>query len=332
MEYRVLGSTGLAMSEVGFGTWPIGGTKARNDYGVVDDEQAIQAIRHALGLGITVFDTAPAYGFGRGEEVLARGLGSARKDVVIVTKCAVQWDDTNQTWLRLSTYGEIVMSAEASLRRLKTDYIDVLLRHLPDPDRSPEEPMRAFEDLKRAGKVRYAGVSNFSLEQLKSYLDVGPVNAQQVSIHMFDRRMEADMLAFCHEQGVGVMAFGSLAHGLLTGTFTAETRFETKDWRSTGDSFGLPLFKEGNFQRNVAVVERLKEFARERGHTVAQLAVAWVLRRPEVSVALTGARRPEEIDDNAGGTGWTLSKPELNEIESIMLDAAGTAPEPDLAV
>jgi aryl-alcohol dehydrogenase-like predicted oxidoreductase len=132
MEERSFGRHALKSSALGFGTWPIGGSVKPGDYGRIDENDAIQAIRHALGLGITLFDTAPAYGFGRAEEILAEALGSDRKDVSVVTKCGVQWDDTNKTWLRISTYGEIVMSAESSLRRLKTDYLDLLLIHLPD--------------------------------------------------------------------------------------------------------------------------------------------------------------------------------------------------------
>ncbi len=326
MEYRNLGTTDLKVSAIGFGLWPIGGTTTHG-YGTVDDQEAITAIRRALEIGINLFDTAPAYGNGRGEQILAEALGPRRKEAIIVTKCGVPWSEEKQNWLRNSSYEEITQSAEASLKALRTDMIDLLLIHWPDPDRPAEIPMRAFADLKRAGKIRYAGVSNFSIEQIREYLRCGPLVAQQVGYHMFDRRMEPEMLPFCLEQGIGVMAYGSLAHGLLTGTFTADAKFGPKDWRASGYAFGLPIFKGENLARNVAVVERLKAFAQGLGWTMPQLALAWVLRQPAISVALTGARKPAEIEDNARTTEHKLTAQEIAAIEEILKDAAGTTPD-----
>ena len=326
MEYRKLGNTDLEVSALGFGLWPIGGTTSHG-YGTVDDQEAIRAIQEALDLGVTLFDTAPAYGNGRGEEILGDALAGRRDEAVIVTKAGVPWSEEEQTWLRDSSYAEITQSAETSLQRLQTDVIDVLLIHWPDPDTPFEEPMRAFADLKEAGKVRYVGVSNFSIEQMRECLKYGPLNAQQVGYNMFDRRMENEMLPFCLEHGIGVMTYGSLAHGLLTGTFSANKEFDAADWRSHGNIFGLPLFKRGNFEKNIQVVERLKELAESRGKTMVQLAIAWILRQPAVSVALTGARSRREIEENIGGTDWVLEDEDLAKIEEILEDAAGTTPE-----
>jgi aryl-alcohol dehydrogenase-like predicted oxidoreductase len=327
MEYRNLGNTGLQVSAIGFGMWPIGGTHSVGGYGAVDEQAAIQAIQHALELGITLFDTAPAYGNGRGEEILAQALGDRRKDVVIVTKAGIPWNEGSRTFERNSTYQEIVQSAEASLRRLQSDVIDILLIHWPDPKTPFAEPMQALADLQQAGKVRYVGVSNFSIDQLNQCLAHGSLAAQQIGYHMFDRRMEGEMLPFCAQQGIGIMAYGSLAHGLLTGAFTPETKFDALDWRASGKAFGLPIFREGNLAQNVAVVEQLRAIAQAHGKSVAQLAIAWVLRQPAVSVALTGARRAQEIADNAGGTGWTLGETDLAAIEQILTGAAGTTPD-----
>jgi aryl-alcohol dehydrogenase-like predicted oxidoreductase len=328
MEDRVqvttLGENGLRASRLGFGMWPIGGTKELGDYGVVDDREAIAAIRRALDLGVTLFDTAPAYGEGRAETILGQALGGRSKDVAIVTKCAVHWDWDTSLWVTDSTRDEIVRSAEASLSRLGRDVLDVLLIHVPDPSIAAEEPMRAFEELKQSGKIRYAGVSNFSLAQLEEYRQHGPIDAIQVGYHLFDRRMEAEMLPLAEREGIGVMIYGSLAHGLLTGAWKPDHRFDPKDWRAAGDSFGLPLFTEQNLPRNIAVVDRLKALAAETGHTVAQLAIAWVLRNSAVDIALTGARQPREIEDNVGGVDWTLDPALLGQIETIMADAAGT--------
>ena len=234
-------------------------------YGTVDDDQAKAAIRRALDLGVTLFDTAPAYGNGRGEQILAEALGSRRKDAIIVTKCGVPWSEEKKNWLRNSSYEEITTSADNSLRALGTDYIDLLLIHWPDPETPFEVPMRAFADLVASGKVRYVGVSNFSKDQILACLQFGSLAAHQVGYNMFDRRMEPEMLPFCQEKGIGVMAYGSLAHGLLTGTFTSETKFGEKDWRARGNLFGLPLMAPGNFAKNLAVVEQLKGVARDAG-------------------------------------------------------------------
>ena len=325
MEYRKFGKTDLKTSALGFGLWPIGGTTTHG-YGTVDDAEAIAAIRHAMQAGVTLFDTAPAYGNGRGEEILAQALGPRRKDVVIVTKCAVPWSEEKKTWVPNSSYEEITTSAEVSLKALQTDYLDLLLIHWPDPNTPFEVPMRAFADLLQAGKVRYVGVSNFSEEQIKECQKYGPLAAQQVGYNLFDRRREPEMLPFCEQQGIGVMAYGTLAHGLLTGTMTADTQFAPNDWRARGNLFGLPLLTPENLPRNLAVVDRLKAFAQGHGKTLTQLAVAWVIRKPVVSVALTGARRPAEIEENVGGTAWKLSSQDLAEIEEIMRGAAGTEP------
>jgi aryl-alcohol dehydrogenase-like predicted oxidoreductase len=332
VDMATLGSSGIPTSRLGFGMWPIGGTKERNDYGEVDDQQALAAIRRALDLGVTLFDTAPAYGEGRAEVLLGEGLAGSDRQATVVTKCAVHWSWDEEKWVTDSSRDAIIRSAEQSLVRLRRDVIDVLLIHVPDPAVGPDEPMRAFEELKAAGKVRGVGVSNFSLAQLEAYRAIGPIDVIQVGYHLFDRRMEREMLPYAKQHGIGVMTYGSLAHGLLTGTWTANQTFAKSDWRAAGDSFGLPLFTEANLPRNVAVVERLKEVAARSGHTVAQLAIAWALLNPTVDVALAGARQPSEIEDNADGVAWRLGDDVVAEIEAIMKDAAGTSVEGEYVV
>lgn len=322
MEYRKFGATDLEVSAIGFGTWPIGGTFTEQGYGGVDDQEAIAAIRHALDLGITCFDTAPAYGLGRAEELLARALGSDRSRVVLVTKCGIPFVPEEKRFGRNSTYAHIVQSAEESLQRMQTTYLDVLLIHWPDPSTPIEETMRALTDLRQSGKVRYVGVSNFSVSQVEQAQASCSLAVQQIGYNLFDRRRESE-LSWLREHGIGVMAYGPLAHGLLTGTFTADTTFQEQDWRATGKAFGLPIFERENFIQNVAVVDRLKALARENGRSVAQLAIAWVLRRPEVTTALIGARKPSEIDDSALAADWRLSPADLDRIEEIMRGAAG---------
>jgi aryl-alcohol dehydrogenase-like predicted oxidoreductase len=324
MDTRAFGTSELRTSAIGFGTWPIGGTSVKSGYGGVDDREAIAAIRRAVDLGITCFDTAPAYGLGRAEEVLAEALGERRKDVVVVTKCGIPYLPEEQRFGRDATYDHVLQSAEESLRRLRTDYLDLLLIHWPDEATPAEETMRALVELRDSGKARYIGVSNFSPQQMADCLEYGPLHANQVGYNLFDRRYEKDTFAFCQEHGIGVMAYGPLAHGLLAGQFTEETTFGERDWRADGSIFGLPLFTPENFVRNVRVVERLKAFAAERGSTVAQLALAWVLRHPAVSVALVGARKASEIETAVPALEWQLDEDDLAAIEVIMADAAGT--------
>ena len=323
MEEREFGRSGLRTSAIGFGTWPIGGTFVKEGYGGVDDREAIAAIRRAVDLGITCFDTAPAYGLGRAEEILAEALGPRRKDVVVVTKCGIPFVPEERRFGRNATYDHIIKSAEESLRRLRTDYLDLLLIHWPDEGTPAEETMRALNELHRSGKARSIGVSNFSPEQMADCLRHGPLHAEQVGYNLFDRRREGETFAFCREHGIGIMAYGPLAHGLLTGQFSEETTFGEQDWRAGGKAFGLPIFERENLIRNVRVVEQLKGFAAERGYTVAQLALAWVLRRPEVSVALVGARTVAEIEAALPAAEWRLDEADLATIEGIMQGAAG---------
>jgi aryl-alcohol dehydrogenase-like predicted oxidoreductase len=324
MEYRRLGLSDISASAVGFGMWPIGGTQHAGDYGVVSTDEAIGAIRRALDLGVTLFDTAPAYGNGHAEFVLGRALGSRRNEAVVVTKCAVHWDYDTETWVTTSTHDDIVRSAEESLRRIGTDRLDVLLIHVPDPKGSPEGSMAAFNDLVTAGKVRAVGVSNFTIELLEEYRQHGPVHVQQVGYNMLDRRAESMMIPRCADLGVGVMTYGALCHGLFSGTWDEHTVFPAADWRSKGDVFGLPLFAGDNLRHNVGVARRLAAFAGNRGLTLPQLAIAWVLENARVGTALAGMRNPAEVEENVEAVTKRLDDEDLAAVNEILAGAVGT--------
>ena len=324
MKYRLLGNTGIEASLLGFGMWPIGGTQNAGDYGKVDDEEAIKAIRRALDLGVTLFDTAPAYGNGRAETLLGEALGTRRSEAVIVTKCAVHWDYTDECWVTTSNKDAILQSAEDSLERLKTDHIDVLLIHVPDPAGSPAGSMAAFEELVDSGKVRAVGVSNFTTEQLDEYRKHGELQVQQSGFNLLDRRIESRMVPYLAATDIGLMTYGSLCHGLFSGVWTTETSFPMNDWRSKGNVFGLPLFLGENLQKNIAMAKRLKEFAVARSHTLPQLAIAWVANHNFVATCLAGMLTSGEVEDNVKGVEWSLSAKELSEIELILAEAAGT--------
>lgn len=325
MEYRRLGSTEIQVSAVGFGTWPIGGTH----YGPSDEEQAILAIQKALEIGINCFDSAPTYGRGHAEELLGKALGSRRKDVVIVTKCGMTWDPNEPRLggpsMLDSSPAAIHRMVERSLKLLQTDYIDVYLVHWPDPAVPLQETMRAMEELRQSGKVRYICVSNFRVDHMRECLRWAKLNVLQVGYNLFDRRQEPDTLPFCLNQDIGVMAFGPLAHGLLTGTFTSDTTFVDWDWRKSGNVFGQRLFTADNFRRNLEVVDQLREIAEERNVSLPNLALGWVLHHPAVGVALVGARTAYEVETTQGALGCKLSPEDLERIDRIIGGAAGTS-------
>jgi aryl-alcohol dehydrogenase-like predicted oxidoreductase len=313
MQQRTFGDSGLACSALGFGTWEMSTTA----YGPIDVDDATRAVQAAVDLGITLFDTAEVYGPCHSEEILARALGPRRKDIVLVTKVGFEYDANNKIAGRNSRYDHVTTHAEGCLRRLQTDWIDLLLVHWPDHNTPYDEPIRALEALKQAGKIRHYGVSNFAPAMMDVCERVGHLAANQVGYHMFDRRVERAVLPYCQEHGIGFMAYGTLGFGLLSGAFTPETTFVDWDWRASGRAFGLPLFEREHFAKELRVVDRLKTLAADHGRSVAQLAIAWVLGQPAVSVALVGMRNVGELDDNAAAVDWVLTPEDRAEIDRI---------------
>jgi aryl-alcohol dehydrogenase-like predicted oxidoreductase len=233
----------------------------------------------------------------------------------VVTKFGIHHKERDRG--RDSRRSEALAAIERSLKFLNTDYVDVYLVHWPDYQTPFEETMAALEEIVQSGKARFVGVSNFSRPQLEASMAARRVDVGQYGYHLFDRRMEREIFPYCLENGVGVMAYGSLAHGLLAGAFTPETTFAESDWRSKGGLFGLKLFAKENFATNLAVVEELKALAARRGKTVAHLAFQWVLSNPAVSVGLIGFRTPAEVEASVGGLSWSLSGEERAEIDAI---------------
>jgi len=326
MRYRPFGRTGLQVSVVGFGCWPMAGDR----YGAIEDGEAVKAIHRALDRGVNCVDTAPAYGAGHSEEVVARALETRRKNVILVTKCGVKVPPAGQPGpLRDASRSNILQEVDASLKRLRTDWVDVLLVHWPDPATPFEESMRALEEVVKSGRARFVGVSNFTGAMLAECMRARRVDVSQVGYHMLDRRQEQETFPYCVDQGLGVMGYGSLGHGLLTGAFTATTTFEAgRDWRAGGVAFGQPIFRADNLKTNVGVVERLRrEVAEPRGVPLSQIALAWVLANPAISTALVGARTPAEVDANDAGAELTLSAAERATIDRIRGGVAGRVRE-----
>ena len=321
MQYRKMGDSDLEVSAIGFGCWEIGGS-----YGSFDEQEVIAAVQRALELGVTLFDTALGYGAGKSEALLGRALGARRHEAIVVTKCGLP-TRPGQKQRRDGRYDSIMQDIDDSLRALSMDYVDLLLQHWPDPETPIEESMRALVDIQRAGKARYIGVSNYHPDMLREAKQYAPIITNQVGYNLFDRRWERQMFPTARELGLGIMAYGPMAHGLLTGAFTRDTVFEENDWRrrTQGVIFGQPLFAPEHFPRNVEVVEQLKEVARDLGTTLAPLAVAWTLRDPIVAVALSGTRRPQEIEENVRALDVLpkLTPEVLARIDQVMQGAAG---------
>jgi hypothetical protein len=309
-----LGTTDLNVSAICFGTWAFGG-----DWGPVDQEEAEATIGDALDVGINFFDTAQGYGFGASERVLADALWSRarRQDVVVATKGGLRMDgdrlvrDAGATWLR--------QGVEASLRNLRTDYIDLYQIHWPDPSTPVEETGAALSELVAEGKIRHVGVSNYGVAEMEDLSRFTPLETLQPPYHLFRRDIEADVLPYCATQGLGVLVYGPLAHGLLGGAMTEATTFAADDWRSHSPDFSGP-----RFARNLVVVEELRRFAtqRERGLSLVELAVAWTLSHPAVHVAIVGARNPAQLDGSVAASDVKLTEEDRAEIDRIMASAA----------
>lgn len=313
MEQRQLGDSDLFSSSIGFGTWEMSKTM----YGHIDVKEASEAVNAAIDHGITLFDTAEVYGPYHSEELLAKALGKRRKEIILVSKVGFEYDENGKNIGRNSNYDHIIDRAEGCLRRLNTDFLDLLLIHWPDHDTPFEIPMRALEKLKGEGKIRHYGVSNFTPEMMDECQKFGHLAANQVGYHMFDRRMESSVLPYCQENNIGFMAYGTLGFGLLSGTFTNKTTFGEGDWRSRGNAFELPLFQREEFARELKVVERLKVIAKRHNKSIAQMAIAWTLGHPAVSVGLVGVRNERELKENVAAVEWELNPGIREEIDEI---------------
>jgi len=314
VEKRAFGQTGIDVSAVGYGCWEIGG-----GYGAIEEAEFVRAIGRALDVGINCFDTAEGYGMGASEIALGQALGRRRDEAIIVTKFGMNYKDKPN--LRDSSRERVLASIDKSLKNLGTDYVDVYLVHWPDRNTPFEETMSALDDVVRAGKVRFVGLSNFKLAEVEACMAVRRVDVVQYGWNLFDRRMDREVLPYCAEHGVGFMAYGSLAFGLLTGTFSEDEDFGSADWRARQGNMGAikmfaALFGPEKFRDNVRAVEELRPIAEKYGKSLPQLALRWATAHPAVSTSLVGCRTVAEVEDNAGAVGWTISDADLAAIDA----------------
>ncbi len=314
MQTRELGRTGIQISVIGFGTWAAGGTGWKATWGPQDDNESIAAIRRALELGVNWIDTAAIYGFGHSENVVARALDGVKTRPLVATKCGRKPNPDGSIGSDLSP-AFIRQDCENSLRRLKIDCIDLYQIHWALPDEGIEGAWTEVAQLVKEGKARHAGVSNFSVEQLKRVQPIHPVVSVQPPYSMLNRDVEKALLPYCLEHRIAVLAYSPMQNGLLTGTFSKErlSTLAPEDFRRNN-----PRFKDPQFSAALEMVEGLKPIAKELGLTVSQLALAWTLRRPELTSAIVGVRRPSQIEETyqAGSVG--LSEAVLGRIEPLL--------------
>ena len=309
VELADIAGTPLKVSRVALGTWAIGGWM----WGGTDEAQSVRTIRAALERGITLIDTAPVYGFGRSEEIVGKAIveGGLRSRVRIATKAGLGWKDGRV--FRNASRAGILLEVEDSLRRLRTDYIDIYQVHWPDPLVRIEETAEAMHTLFRQGKIHAIGVSNFSVAQMEQFCRVAPLHVLQPPYNMFERGIEADLLPYCRRNNIATLGYGALCRGLLSGRMRPDTVFDGDDLRRTDPKFLAPRFAQ-----YLAAVQRLDRFARERfGKRVIELAVRWMLDQG-ITTALWGARRPDQLEPVDAVTDWRLDSPAKGEIDRIL--------------
>jgi aryl-alcohol dehydrogenase-like predicted oxidoreductase len=308
MEYRKLGTSSLEVSVVGLGTWAIG-----NDFwGSVNDEESIRAIQAALDGGINLIDTAPAYGAGHSEEVVGKAIKGRRETAIVATKCGIirTKDDFVRNLKPESLYKEI----DDSLRRLGVDVIDLWQIHWPDPNTPLERSLEAIHRIKEQGKFRFLGVSNFDVDRMEKTREVAEIVSLQPQYSLLERSIEEKILDYCRRTNVGVLGYGTLAGGILTGKFKKPPEFATGDNRANF----YPYFHEPVFSEIRKLISVLEEIAAEREKSVAQVAINWTIRQPGVTTALVGAKNREQAGVNAGAGDFSLTDEELKRIDEAV--------------
>ena len=302
----MLGKSDLRVSVVSLGTWVTGG----ENWGKTDDNQSISTINRAIDLGINLIDTAPAYGIGHSEEIVGKAIKNRRHQVIIATKCGI--DRSGGGFALNLKPMSIRKELEDSLKRLKIETIDLYQCHWPDPNTPIEDTMGEMLKIQSEGKIRYIGVSNFDIQLIQSALKIAPIVSVQPHYSLLERSIEKDLLPFCRENNIGVMTYGSLGSGILTGKYKMPPSFKGNDARN----FFYPFYKEPYWSRTKDLIAEMEKITKEHNKPVAEIAINWINQQEGIATALVGARNSEQVEINAGAGEWELSKKELEVIES----------------
>ena len=309
MESIQIANTNLSASRIALGTWAIGGWM----WGGTEEGEAIDTLHAALDHGVTLIDTAPVYGFGRSEEIVGKALAGRRAQALIATKAGLEWRDGKV--LRNSTPERLRQELDDSLRRLRTDYIDLYQIHWPDPLVPIEETAAVLREFLEQGRIRAIGVSNFDPAQMAALAQLAPLHAAQPPYNLFERAIEADVLPYAKREGITLLAYGALCRGLLTGSVTPSRRYDGDDLRKLD-----PKFRAPRLGQYLAAVHALEQLARDRfGKSVTALAVRWILDQGP-TIALWGARRPDQLVPVHEALGWTLDAASLRDIDRIVAE------------
>lgn len=323
MEKRELGNSDLEVTVLAFGAWAIGGWM----WGGADSDEAIKAIETSVDNGMTTIDTASVYGFGLSEKLVGKAIKGKRAKVEILTKFGMSWDESKGDYYfdskdnsgkdikiyRYASKDKVIRDCEDSLRRLKTDYIDLFQIHWPDKTTPVSETMEALETLIKQGKIRAGGVCNYSAELTEEASKTLKIASNQVPYSMVNRGIEAKTVPFCIENNIGILAYSPLQRGLLTGKIKPGHKFGEGDSRP-----GTPFYKEPNLSKILDFLKKIHHMADEREVTLAQLVLNWTIQQPGITCALAGARNPEQVLDNMGAVSFNLSKEEISEINKLL--------------
>ena len=318
METRRLGNSDMQISVLGIGAWAIGGSGWVGSMGPQNEADSIPAIHAALDRGMNWIDTAALYGLGHSEEVVAEALKGRNPRPYVFTKCERVWDDKKRVGASLKKES-VRRECEDSLRRLKADAIDLYQIHWPEPDEDIEEGWTEMARLKQEGKVRYIGVSNFSVSQMKRAQKIAPITSLQPPYSIVTRAIEQEILPYVKANNIGVIVYSPMSAGLLTGSMTRErvANFTREDWRRN-----LPNFQEPLLSRNLRLVERLREIGNRHRRSPGEVAIAWTLAHPAVTGAIVGFRSPKQVEGIIGSAEFRLSSGEMEEIEQALQQPA----------
>jgi aryl-alcohol dehydrogenase-like predicted oxidoreductase len=314
MQTRQLGNSDMQITRLGLGTWAIGGGNWAFAWGPQDDEASIATIHRAIDLGINWIDTAAVYGLGHSEEIVAKALKGRSDRPYVFTKGSRVWNDQGEITSSLKEQS-LRREVENSLRRLQTDTIDLYQLHWPNPDLDIEEGWSTLAKLKSEGKLRYIGVSNFSVEQMERARKIAPITSLQAPYSLIKRDIERDILPYCQEHNIGVIVYSPMMSGLLSGKMTRERieNFPEDDWRQRHEEF-----QEPRLSRNLKLASLLQDIGYPYNRTTAEVAIAWTLRHPAVTGAIVGGRRPEQVEEIIGAAEFRLSDSELEQIEKFL--------------
>ena len=312
-ETRQLGNSDLHLTPIGYGAWAIGGGNWEFAWGAQDDDESVKTIERSLDSGINWIDTAAIYGLGHSEEVVAKALKNSPHKPYVFTKCSMRWFPDRQIYRSLKA-GSLQEEIENSLSRLRVDTIDLYQIHWPNPEDEIEEGWETLARFQEEGKVRYIGVSNFNVEQMKRVQKIAPITSLQPPYSLLNRKIEDEILPFCLENHIGVINYSPMVSGLLTGKMTAERikGLPDDDWRKRSANFIEP-----KLSKNLELVELLREIGKAHNVEPGVVAVAWTLRHPAITAAIVGARRPDQVDGVLPAATFRLSEQEIAKIEAF---------------